>query len=150
MLLVSKKKNLGDELGAGNTRRKETRKTVAENCQQTVSHSKLQGKMCIAVKKASITKNGKGRYFQQRYLNITIFKIAEFSSEMLNTLCVLFRRDECTLDHGYSDDKESTEPLSDMWLKECSVLSLQKWRLPGKMTTQKSDGKWHFGERDTT
>lgn len=98
--------------------------------------------MCTAVKKASITKNVKGRCFQQRYLNTTTtFKIAEFSSQMLYTLCVLFRRDEFTLDHGCWDDKESTEPLSDVQLKGCSVLSLQKLRLPGRMTTQKSGGK---------
>lgn len=82
--------------------------------------------MCIAVKKASITKNVKGRCFQQRYPNTTIFKNAEFSSQMLCTLHVLLGRYEFTLDCGYSDDKESTEPLSDMRLKERSVFSLQK------------------------
>lgn len=69
---------------------------------------------------------GVGWGVQQRYLSATIFKIAEFSSQVLYALCVLFRRGEFTLDHSYSDDRESTEPLSDMRLKECSVLSLQK------------------------
>jgi len=88
-----------------------------------------------AVKKASIKKNVKGRHFQQRHLNTAIFQIAEFSSQMLYTFHVLFKRDEFPLDHGYSDDKESIEPLSDTRLKVCSVLRLQKQSLPGKMTT---------------
>ncbi|XP_009327789.1 PREDICTED: deleted in azoospermia-like [Pygoscelis adeliae] len=43
-------------------------------------------------------------------------------------------RDEFTWDRGYSGDKESTQPLSDMQLKECSCV--------GAASASVNDGEW--------
>lgn len=59
----------------------------------------------------------KGGCFQQRYVNNALLKIAGFPSQMLQTPCVLLRRDEFPLGHGCSGGKESTEPRADTRLR---------------------------------